>query len=130
MILLKNIINQRKKFKVITKENWIKQDKRLVLTSHYPLETILINTSNTQGTTLYNITKDEAGVKRGIKQNNYTNQSLNFIEKQLDKIENKIDKLPKQELAAREKPLVEFPDAFSSKIALKLNFTSEKLIRG
>ena len=85
--------------KVINKENWVKEDKTLVSSSHPPQETILISTANTQvPATPFKLPEEDAGVKPVIEQNNFTNQSLYTIGKQLDKIETKIDNLsqPKQ----------------------------------
>ena len=118
----------KKKIEVITKENWVKQDKTVISPSHPPQETILITTSNTQVTaTPYKIPKEYVGIKPVIGQNNFTNQSLHVIRKQLDKIECKINKLPQPKTITKEKLLVNFPSASSSKIALKTNSTSDKI---
>ena len=83
-----------KKLEVITKENWLKEDKTIVSSSHPPQETILISTANTQiSATPFKLPKEDSGVKPVIEQNNFTNQSLHIIGKQLDKIEVKIDNL-------------------------------------
>lgn len=76
-----------KQVKVITKENWLKEDKTIVSSSHPPQETILITTANTQiPASPFKLPKEDAGVKPVIEQNNFTNQCLHTIGKQLDKI--------------------------------------------
>ena len=79
---------------VITKTNWTKEDnKEVVRYSHPPLENI---TFKHQGQDLVASpfkfpTSDEKPVKKVIEQNNYTNQCLGDIGKQLDRIEDRID---------------------------------------
>ena len=117
-----------KRLEVITKENWVKEDKIMVSSSHPPQETILITTAKTQAlATPFKLPKEDAGVKPVIEQNNFTNQSLHIIGKQLDKIETKIDKLSQPKQTHREKPLVNFPESSSSTIALKTIFISKKI---
>ena len=116
-----------KKLEVITKENWLKEDKTIVSSSHPPQETILISTANTQiPATHFKLPKEDSGVKPVIEQNNFTNQSLHTIGKQLDKIETKIDNLS-QPKVTREKPLVNFSESSSKAVALKTTSTSQKI---
>ncbi|KAM2636698.1 hypothetical protein EV1_021297 [Malus domestica] len=101
--------------KVITKENWVKEDKTVVSSSHPPQETILISTANTQVPALpFKLPKEDTGVKPVIEQNNFTNQSLHVIGKQLDKIETKIDHLSIKPLS-KELPLTSFRESPSLK---------------
>ena len=120
------IYESEKKLEVITKENWIKEDKTIVSSSHPPQETILISTSGTQiPATPFKLPKEDSGVKPVIEHNNFTNQSLHIIGKQLDKIETKIDSLSQLKVT-KEKPLVSFPESSSNAVALKTTSTSQK----
>ncbi|CAL9029902.1 unnamed protein product [Prunus brigantina] len=81
--------------KTLTKEKWVKLDKSEVVSSHPPAEAILLTPgTKTIVATPFKIPDptDEPN-KRLIEQNNYTNQSLVVVGRQLDKIETKIDKL-------------------------------------
>ncbi|CAL2257315.1 unnamed protein product [Prunus armeniaca] len=116
--------------KTITKEKWIKPDKTEVVASHPPAETIVFkHGSRSVVASPFKLTdpNDEPN-KRLIEQNNYTNQSLITIGKQLDKIETKIDKsLPvESKLKSAEKPLVQFQD-LQPKFALKTSSTIDKI---
>ena len=75
--------------------------------------------------TPFKLPKEDSGVKPVIEQNNFTNQSLHTIGRQLDKIETKIDNLS-QPKSIREKPLVRFPESPSKAVALKTTSTSQK----
>ena len=121
------IYESEKKLEVITKENWIKEDKTIVSSSHPSQETILISNSGTQiPATPFKLPKEDSGVKSVVEQNNFTNQSLHIIGKQLDKIEIKIDTLS-QPKVTKEKPLVSFPESSSNAVALKTTSTSTKI---
>ena len=118
----------KNKVTVVTKENWVKEDKTLISSSHPPKETILISTGNTNiPATPFKIPKEDSGFKPVIEQNNFTNQSLHTIGKQLDKIETKIDKLSQPKSSPKEKPLVNFTDTASSSTALKSMTTLQKI---
>ncbi|CAL9029900.1 unnamed protein product, partial [Prunus brigantina] len=118
------------KLKTLTKEKWVKLDKSEVVSSHPPAEAILLTPgTKTIVATPFKIPDptDEPN-KRLIEQNNYTNQSLVVVGRQLDKIETKIDKLlpstPK--LKSVDKPLVQFQD-LQPKFALKTSSTTKKI---
>ncbi|CAL9028495.1 unnamed protein product, partial [Prunus brigantina] len=116
--------------KTLTKEKWVKLDKSEVVLSHPPVEAILITPgTKTIVATPFKIQdpSDEPN-KRLVEQNNYTNQSLVIVGKQLDKIETKIDKLlpsaPK--LKSIDKPLVQFQE-LQPKFSLKTSSTMKKI---
>ncbi|CAL9003020.1 unnamed protein product, partial [Prunus brigantina] len=116
--------------KTLTKEKWVKLDKSEVVSSHPPAEAILLTPgTKTIVATPFKIPDpaDEPN-KRLVEQNNYTNQSLVVMGKQLDKIETKIDKLlpsaPK--LKPIDKPLVHFQD-LQPKFGLKTSSTTKKI---
>ncbi|BBG93113.1 LRR and NB-ARC domains-containing disease resistance protein [Prunus dulcis] len=105
--------------KTITKEKWVKSDKSEVVLSHPPVETILI-TAGTKIITAapFKIPDPNNELNKClVEQNNYTNQSLVVIGKQLDKIETKVDKLIPSEpkLKSKEKPHNDEPDEFYKK---------------
>lgn len=54
-------------------------------------------------------TNEEKLVRKVIEQNNYTNQCLNVIGKQLDRIENKVGIQPSSLVQTLEKPLIKLP---------------------
>ena len=79
---------------VIKKSNFVKAtDKAIVRSSHPPLETVLI-TCQDQETEVkaipFNIANDQTPITSVIEQNNFTNESLDIIGRQLDRIEEKI----------------------------------------
>lgn len=80
------------------------------MASHLPVETIVISHKKAQ-ITASPFKIPEANDKKLVEQNNYTNQSLIVIGKQLDKIETKVDKILPHEVKHKphkEKPLVKF----------------------
>ncbi|CAL9004308.1 unnamed protein product [Prunus brigantina] len=116
--------------KTLTKEKWVKLDKSEVVSSHPPVEAILITPgTKTIVAAPFKIQDptDEPN-KRIVEQNNYTNQSPVIVGKQLGKIETKIDKLlpsaPK--LKSADKPLVHFQD-LQPKFSLKTSSTMKKI---
>ena len=79
---------------VIKKSNFVKAtDKAIVRSSHPPLETVLI-TCQDQETEVkaipFKIANDQTPITSVIEQNNFTNESLDIIGRQLDRIEEKI----------------------------------------
>ena len=79
---------------VIKKSNFVKTtDKAIVRSSHPPLETVLI-TCQDQETEVkaipFKIANDQTPITSVIEQNNFTNESLDIIGRQLDRIEEKI----------------------------------------
>jgi hypothetical protein len=82
---------QENTVKTITKEKWVKEDNTVVSSSHPPLETIVISHLKTEvkASPFKVITPDEE-IRKVFEQNNFTNQYLHSIGKQLDKIEDKI----------------------------------------
>ena len=112
-----------KKSCVITKTNWTiednKKNKSVVRSSHPPQEAILFNHRGSEdviASPFKCATPDEKVVKKVIEQNNYTNQCLGVIEKQLDRIEDKINNKvllqpgnSSKPIQTLEKPLVKLP---------------------
>ncbi|KAK9986097.1 hypothetical protein SO802_031048 [Lithocarpus litseifolius] len=89
-----NHFEWHKKSCVITKTNWTKTDnKEVVRSSHPPLENITIKHHGHEvvATPFRFPSCEEKLVKKVIEQNNYTNQCLGVIGKQLDKIEEQIE---------------------------------------
>ena len=82
-----------KKSCVITKTNWTKENKEVVRPSHPPLENIIIKHQRFEvlATPFKKPSSEEKPVKKVIEQNNYTNQCLDVIRKQLDRIVEKIE---------------------------------------
>lgn len=107
------------KCNVITKTQWIKEDKSKVSSSHPPIETIIIPVKDSLViASPFKIANGENDEKKLIEQNNFTNQYLASLGKQLDKIEDKIKdpdikqysnivKEPDQD--CEEKPLINLP---------------------
>ena len=104
---------------VITKTNWTKENKELVCSSHPPLENITIKYQGFElvATPFRKPSSEDKLVKQDIEQNNYNNQCLDVIGKQLDRIEDKLEakaipqlgNLVKQPIQSLEKPLVKLP---------------------
>ena len=118
MNILRTILNGTKKSCVITKTNWTKENKELVRSSHPPLENITIKHQGFEvvATPFKRPSSEDKPVKKVIEQNNYTNQCLDVIGKQLDIIENKIEAkvIPQSGnlvklIPSLEKPLVKLP---------------------
>ncbi|KAL0004657.1 hypothetical protein SO802_012218 [Lithocarpus litseifolius] len=81
-----------KKTCVLTKTDWIKEDtKEVVNASHPPVAAITFKykNQNVTATPFRFPSGEEKIVKKVIEQNNYTNQCLNVIGKQLDTVEDK-----------------------------------------
>ena len=104
---------------VITKTNWTKEDtKEVVRSSHPPLDKITFKhkKADVVASPFQHRTNEEVVVNKIIAQNNYTNQCLHVIGKQLDRMEEKVEKkaiLQPRNLSkpspALEKPLVKLP---------------------
>ncbi|CAL8134174.1 unnamed protein product [Prunus armeniaca] len=105
-------------------------DKSEVEASHPPVDTIIINHKNTpMPASPFKAFESNDTNRRLIEQNNYTNQSLIVIGKQLDTIETKIDKISPPETKFKpkiEKPIVQFQDLKSSS-TLKIKPTIKKI---
>ncbi|CAL8114375.1 unnamed protein product [Prunus armeniaca] len=116
--------------KTLTKEKWKTIDKTQVESSHPPVDTIIINYKDMPiPASPFKTFETNDSNRRLIEQNNYTNQSLVVIGKQLDTIETKIDKLKPQESKSKpriEKPIVQFHDLKTSP-TLKIKPTIKKI---
>ena len=90
-----NHFEWHKKSCVITKTNWMKEDtKEVVRSSHPPLDKITFKHKKADVivSPFQQPTSKEVVVSKVITQNNYTNQCLHVIGKQLDRMEEKIEK--------------------------------------
>ncbi|CAL8074927.1 unnamed protein product [Prunus armeniaca] len=105
-------------------------DKSVIEASHPPVDTIIINHKNTpRPASPFKTFENNDDNRRLIEQNNYTNQSLIVIGKQLDTIETKIDKISSPEIKSKPKigkPIVQFQDLKSSP-TLKIKPTMKKI---
>ena len=90
----KNHFEWHRKSSVVTKTNWTKEEtKEVVRSSHPPLEKITFKHKKTDvvASPFQHPTSEEAIVGKVIAQNNYTNQCLHVIGKQLDSMEENIE---------------------------------------
>ena len=82
---------------VITKTNWTIEDnkgnKEVVWSSHPPQQAITFNHhgSDVVASPFKVPSNEEKPIKKVIEQNNYTNQCLGVLGKQLDRIEDRIE---------------------------------------
>ena len=101
------------------KKNWTKEDtKEVVRSSHPPLDKITFKhkKADVVASPFQQPTSEEVVVSKFIAQNNYTNQCLHVIGKQLDRMEEKVEKKvilqpgnPSKPSPALEKPLIKLP---------------------
>ncbi|CAL8990427.1 unnamed protein product [Prunus brigantina] len=116
--------------KTLTKEKWKMTDMTEVEASHPPVETIVINHKGAPiPASPFKAFETGDSNRKLIEQNNYANQSIIVIGKQLDKIETKIDKISSPETKSKpkiEKPIVQFQDLKSSP-TLKIKPTMKKI---
>ena len=135
--------NWHKKSCVITKTNWKLLPNKdapsfskpeIVRSSHPPQGAILFNHrgSDIVAFPFKFATPEEKVVKKVIDQNNYTNQWLGVIGKQLDKIEDRIDNKvilqpgsPSKPIQTLEKPLVKLPTTRQASLRPKDKTTLE-----
>ena len=111
-----NQFEWHKKNCVVTKTNWTKEDtKKVVRSSHPPLDKITFKhkKADVVASPFRQPTSEEVVVSKVIAQNNYTNQCLHVIGKQLDRMEEKVEKKvilqpgnPSKPSPTLEKPLV------------------------
>ena len=114
-----NHFEWHKKNCVITKTNWTKEDtKGVVRYSHPPLDKITFKHKKADviASPFQQPTSEEVVVSKVIAQNNYTNQCLHVIGKQLHRMEEKVEKKAilqpgstSKPCPALEKPLVKLP---------------------
>ncbi|CAL9002903.1 unnamed protein product [Prunus brigantina] len=118
------------KLKTLTKEKWKMTNMTEVEASHPPVETIVISHKGTPiPASPFKAFETGDSNRKLIEQNNYANQSLIVIGKQLDTIETKIDKISSPETKSKpkiEKPIVQFQDLKSSP-TLKIKPTMKKI---
>ena len=129
---------------VITKTNWTTEDnkgnKKVVRSSHPPQEAITFqhHGSDIVASPFKHPTSQEKVFKKVIEQNNYTNQCLGVIGKQLVRIEDRIDNKvilqpgnPSKPIQTLEKPLVKLPITRQTSLRPKdkttLEIVSQKL---
>ena len=90
-----NHFEWHKKNCVVTKTNWPKEDtKEVVQSNHPPLDKISFKhkKADVVASPFQQPTCEEVVVSKVIAQNNYTNQCLHVIGKQLDRMEEKVEK--------------------------------------
>ena len=114
-----NHFEWHKKSCVVTKTNWMEEDtKEVVRSSHPPLDKITFKhkKADVVASPFQHPTNEEVVVSKVIAQNNYTNQCLHVIGKQLDRMEEKVEnkvilqpRNPTKPSPALEKPLVKLP---------------------
>ena len=119
----------------VTKTNWTKEDtKEVVRSSHPPLDKITFKhkKANVVASPFQQPTSEEVVVSKVIAQNNYTNQCLHVIGKQLDRMEEKVEKKVILQLGnlskpspALEKPLVKLPTTRQASLKSKDQTTLE-----
>ncbi|KAK9989627.1 hypothetical protein SO802_029866 [Lithocarpus litseifolius] len=124
-----------------TKTNWTKEDTKEVVRSSHPAQVAITfkNKGKDVLATPFRIPSGEKKlVKKVIEQNNYTNQCLGVIGKQLDKVEEKMENKVVLQLGSLskpiqtlEKPLVKLPTtrhtSLRSKDATALEIVNQKL---
>lgn len=91
-----NHFQWHKKSVFLEKTNWTKENREVFQSSHPPQETITIKHQNVKvvASPFKISTDEEKPVRKVIEQNNYTNQCLDVLGKQLDRIENKANIQP------------------------------------
>ena len=97
---------------VISKQRWVKEDKTTVASSHPPLESIIISHKKAEVIACpFKIPYGTNDTSKVIQQNNFTNQYLAVIGKQLDKIETSMENHGSdQRIQPKlEKPLINLP---------------------
>ncbi|KAK9989318.1 hypothetical protein SO802_029557 [Lithocarpus litseifolius] len=107
-----NYYKRHKKACVLTKTDWIKEDtKEVVKSSHPPVAAITFKYRNQDVTaTPFRFPSgEEKIVRKVIEQNNYTNQCLGVIGKQLDRVEEKIENKVILQPGSPSKPIIEKP---------------------
>ena len=130
-----NHFEWHKKSYVVTKTNWTKEDtKEVVWSSHLPLDKITFKhkKADVVASPFPHPTSEEVVVSKVIAQNNYTNQCLHVIGKQLDRMEEKVEKKvilqpgnPSKPSPALEKPLVKLPTTRQASLKSKDQTTLE-----
>ena len=130
-----NHFEWHKKNCFVTKTNWTKEDtKEVVRSSHPPLDKITFKhkKANVVASPFQQPTSEEVVVSKVIAQNNYTNQCLHVIGKQLDRMEEKVEKKVILQLGnlskpspALEKPLVKLPTTRQASLKSKDQTTLE-----
>ncbi|KAG7977429.1 hypothetical protein I3843_05G031500, partial [Carya illinoinensis] len=126
-----------KKFLNVLKTSFTKEEgRKVVKTSHPPLETILVSVKGIEvKASPFKISDPGpnenvfAETKKIIEQNNFVNQTLHTIGQQLDRIEEKVEKPVFEKLALKktiEKPLIVLPSD-RSKIHFGVTNTMAKL---
>ncbi|KAG2684687.1 hypothetical protein I3760_10G086900 [Carya illinoinensis] len=129
-----------KKFLNILKTSFTKEEgRKVVKTSHPPLETILVSVKGKEvRASPFKISDSGptenvfAEIKKIIEQNNFVNQTLHTIGQQLDRIEDKVEKpvfekpASKNSIKTIEKPLIVLPPD-RSKIHFGVTSTMAKL---
>ena len=99
-------------FNVINKKQWIREDKTTVSSNHPPLESIIINVKNNEvKASPFKVADGNNDSSKIIQQNNFTNQYLAEIGKQLNIIESSLDNqgIDQKIQPKLDKPLINLP---------------------
>ena len=130
-----NHLEWHKKSCVVTKTNWTKEDtKEVVRSSHPPLDKINFKHKKVDvvASPFQLPTSEEVVFSKVIALNNYTNQCLHVIGKQLDRMEEKVENKvilqlgnPSKPSPALEKPLVKLPTTRQASLKSKDQTTLE-----
>ena len=124
-----NHFEWHKKSCVVTKTNWTKEDtKEVVRSSHPPLDKITFKhkKADVVASPFQHPTSEEVVVSKVIAQNNYTNQCLHVIGKQLERMEENVEnkvilqsRSPSKPSPTLEKPLVKLPTTRQASLKTK-----------
>ena len=100
-----------KRLKTLTNEKFIKLDGNIIVASHPHAENIKFNhRNNLIAASPFKVPTQDPKINKIIEQNNYTNESLIMIGKQLDEIDIKINNSKCLENNKKEQSLVKFQD--------------------
>ena len=139
--ILRTNFEWHKRSSAITKTNWMKEEtKEVVRSSHPHLAKITFKHRNHDvvASPFKVPSSEEKPVQKVIEQNNYTNQYLDVIGKQLDRIEEQVEnkvilqpRNPSKPIPSLEKPFVKLPvtrqTSLKSKDKIALEIVTQKL---
>ena len=111
--------NYHSRINVLTKTTWIKkEDNSKISAVNPPLESVIISHKGTELVASPFKLSTDSEIKKVVEQNNYTNQCLNILGKQLKHIETKIENPKSSKI---EKPLVKLPEVKPTSTSLMSN---------
>ena len=108
-----------KKINTITKHKWKTSPNTSVSSNHPPLENIIIDHQGSEvPASPFKLPGTDPEIKKVIEQNNYTNQCLKTIGKQLDKLETSLDDQSAKSTKSLDQPLLNLPSHRSKRNSL------------